>query len=236
MALYSLESSKSPQRVAGQFVAVDTSYLISLSDPVHNFNPAVSKFHTDALAQNAGFAISVTVRHEFMKMIRKNLFANAMNTLASNNAALHARYQGIIHVVKYQRRGQSINVQVTLTELAYCCEAIVKDHAKAGDTFNLLGAISTDVWTEVQRLERQAGTLYMSSVQGNAPSWDELGKLMELTGIAATDGMIVNMALFLEIGSIVTTDCDFVCVSDIMDVYMPLGIARQCSVYDPTQD
>ncbi|MCW3097979.1 MAG: hypothetical protein JWL77_3597 [Chthonomonadaceae bacterium] len=222
MALYSLESVHSPQRVAGNPVAVDTSYLIALSNPRHLFFNSVNTFHAQAQANGTEFVISVVVRQEFIKMVRKSLFADAMNNLASSDNAIYLRYQSILRQTP------------TSARLADNCEKIVKDHVRRGDTSVILNAVNTDIWQEVQRLEAQAGMYYMSGTW--ASSWDDLGMLMQATGIAAPDGMIANMALSLALDAIVTTDCDYACISSIVDVYMPLTVALSCKAYDATND
>lgn len=222
MALYSLESPKSLQRVAGNPVAVDTSYLVSLSDTTHQFFNLVSTFHLSAQSQNTEFIISVIVRQEFIKMVRKNLFVSAMHNLASNDPSFSARYR------------QCIGQSPTSGSISMNYEKIVKDHIKNHDIYLLLQTIQTDIWQETQRLEKQAGVYYMSGM--GSISWDDLGALMHDTGIASPDGMIANMAMYLEIESILTTDCDYASIAHEIDVYMPLRIAQACKSYDPLID
>lgn len=52
----------------------------------------------------------------------------------------------------------------------------------------------------------------------------------------ATDAMIANLALNIGADAILTTDCDFVCLAPILDVYVPQSVAKQCANYDESSD
>lgn len=104
MTLYTLESPRSAERVAGKIVVADSSYLISFTRS-DTHSASVDAFHKAALKRGAHFFINVIVRHEFMQKVRLGSLALAMQSLANGDAAVASRYAGVRNL--YVRPGHT---------------------------------------------------------------------------------------------------------------------------------
>jgi len=223
MALYTFESPRTKQRLFHKTVVVDASYLVALSDATDNHFPIVAPLHFQ-LKSGTYFLINLVARQEFIKKIRSNLLINALLHLASD-PAVEARYSHIAGI----NPAKSLNT----ANLGAHLDRLFKDHVRNGDTKQLLDALSTDIWFQTQRLEKQAN---MSYQEASGTTWDNVGRVIQLTGLAPADAMIANFALAVGADAILTTDCDFACLASIIDVYTPVAVAKGCVVYNPTID
>src|SRR5580704_9543976 len=95
MALYSLDKPSSIQRVSGQVIVPDTSYLIPLRHTSAKIHGIVSKFHADALAARTEFFINVVIRHEQLRDARKRQVIAALRSLIAANNPIAARYRSL---------------------------------------------------------------------------------------------------------------------------------------------
>ena len=224
MALYTFQGLRAADRLAGKTVVADTSYLIAISDPDEKFYQDAMTLHEPASKNSTKFIINVIIRQEFLKQIRKIQYIQAILQLSQQSPQLDSRYKQVL----------SQNVDLTAKNLKYRYEDIYKDHVQKMDCDILFSALNKNVWDEVKTLEAQAGVLYLS--RSGSLSWDDLGELMSENGLSPADGMITNFALKAEADAIVTTDCDYAQVADIIDVYMPAEVADTCDAYDITLD
>jgi predicted nucleic acid-binding protein len=95
------------------------------------------------------------------------------------------------------------------------------------------------LWVKVvghrfQQLEDAQKLNYLD--EGAGYPWNSVGSLIDATGLAPVDAMIVNFAMATGAAAIFSTDCDFAVVADVLDVYVPLEVAQQCAIYDPAID
>jgi predicted nucleic acid-binding protein len=109
-----------------------------------------------------------------------------------------------------------------------------KEHVRLNDTDDLLTYLPLNIWQEVERLEIITNITYFP-VSGSV-SWQDLGVLIQYTGLSPTDAMIVNYALAIGADAICTADCDYACVHNLIDVYMPVSEASKCVAYNPAID
>ena len=225
MGLYTYESARAIKRVAGKQILVDTSYLQCISDSTDSRFPLLSAFHGQALARKTRFVVNAVVRQEFMTLVRKTILVETILARATTDPAADTRYRAAL--------GQPTKA-LTATSLKHGYERIYKDHLKADDLDALLSDLPKDIWAEVQQLEIAADVSYVPS--GDTVSWDRLGEIIALTGLAVNDAMNVNFALSVEADGMVTADCDYAVVAELLDVFVPAEVAAQCVAYDAALD
>jgi len=226
MALLTFESPNSIAKIKNKLIVADTSYLITLSDANDGRNFLFDDFHFKTLNAGANFIINVIVRQEFIKKTREIQMIEAIWDLYTTNPLLQSRYHTVLNF-KYK--------PLTLANLGSSnADKIYKDHVKQNDSPMLLAALKKNIWDDVKQFEKRANLTYFGG--GGQQSWDDMGKLMQTTGLSATDAMIANFALAIGADGIITGDCDFAPLSDILDIYIPNSIASMCKIYDPAKD
>ena len=171
------------------------------------------------------------MRQEFIKDVRKKVLIDAILSLAASNPVLEARYKSVLEQSK----------PLSVGNLKHGYEKIYKDHVKQGDDFVILTHIAesnSNIWETVSRFETETNLVYTRPKPGTNGDdlWQSLGELISLVGMDATDAMIANLAFNIGADAIITTDCDFVCLAPVLDVYVPESVAAQCVNYNESAD
>ena len=227
MPLYTIESPNTIPRLTNARIMADTSYMMALADENDQFHSIVEPFHAAVHSQGANFSINFVVRQELMRLGRRRQLIAAIIELGSMDPVYDVRYRNVMRV---KQRGKALKD----CPIPQFCESIYKTHVRQDDVHRLTALIAMDIWEEVQRFEGLANANY---VRGDGKvSWDEAGNLIETGCLPPNDAMIANFALAFKHSAIVTTDCDYVRVSSLIDVYMPRSVAIPCSLYDPAID
>ncbi len=195
MALLTFESPNSARNIANKIVVTDTSYLVTLSDTNDPYYSTFTSFHNQAVLDGTNFFINVIVRQEFIKQVRKAQLIEAILALASSDPGLEARYKNVAGIT---RPGKTL----TASNLNAQHDEIFKDHVRQGDYNILVNALRTGIWDEAKRIENTTSVNYVSDV--GQISWEDLGALMNRSGLAPTDCMIANFAFFIQADAIVT--------------------------------
>lgn len=231
MPLYTFTSLFSASRVTNQLLVADTSYLIALSDSNDDSHQSASNFHKAALASGTQFIINVIVRQEFIKWVRNIQLLKAMVTLANADATIDSRYRRIL---KSKAAAPSASVPLERKHIKTRVDSLHKSHVTNDDVSRLTPYLTTDIWQEVQRLEKQSAIYYVSGA--GSISWDDLGVTLAKYGTDVTDSMIANFAFFAGASAIATTDVDYAQFAPDIDVYMPETVAKACAAYNPQLD
>src|SRR5437016_4879087 len=100
MALHTFESPRAAGRLTGQVGVLDTSYLVALLDPNDTHFLSAITFHRTVSGVAADFVLSLVVRQEFLKRVRKNLLIGAALSLAASDPAIEARYRRVLRTTR----------------------------------------------------------------------------------------------------------------------------------------
>lgn len=157
MGLYSLESPTSINRVSGQVIVPDTSYLIPLRIVDHEFHNAISDFHKATLLSKSEYFINVTIRHEQLRDFRERQVIQSLTQLVANNPRMESRYRSIPKFKDDAAR----SIDDIIEDHS---EFLLKHHIRSGDDHLVRRYMITDILTEYLRFESSADLIYVGGL------------------------------------------------------------------------